>query len=312
MTTHTETLNPAQIQHLRQLLEERGWALRPAPHAHYAATGPGLQIVAYTSGKCLIQGKGTRDFLEYTLEPLILQNATLGYEELHHPETYQEHIGVDESGKGDFFGPLVITAVHATSDAIRTLLQIGVKDSKRLTSERATDALYKNILATPGITHETIELAPAKYNQLQRQMRTVNQVLGWGHATVARELLARFPGCRRAVFDQFARDTRLILRYLGTAAQGRDIVQRHKAEQDPVVAAASIIARRTFLKAIAKLSQQAGEKIPLGASAQVKATAQRLLQKLGRERLATLVKTHFKTWNELHQATLHLTDSKPQ
>lgn len=295
----TTTLTPQQAQKLEHILQERGWTFRDVPHSRFAASGPQVQVVVYNSGKCVVQGKGTRDFVEYTLEPVILERAQLGYEQVLNPEIYEEHIGVDESGKGDFFGPLVITGVHAKGEAIHKLIETGVKDSKRISSDKVLDELAKTIRAIPGVTEKTLVLQPTKYNELQKKMGTVNQVLGWAHATVAKDLFEQHPQCKRVVFDQFARDDRVILRYLGPHAEGREVVQRHRAEQDPVVAAASILARRTFLKNLALMSRGVGEQIPLGASATVKLTAARLLEKYGSEHLSRMVKTHFKTWAEL-------------
>ena len=301
MTCYTTALSRQQMEKLRGILHERGWEERPVPHALFAASGPKVQVVAYESGKCVVQGNGTAEFVEFTLEPLVLERAELGYEAQLRPEVYAEHIGVDESGKGDFFGPLVIAGVHATQGGVHELVEMGVRDSKKITSERVLEDFYKKISGSNAVTREVIVLAPEKYNELQRRMRTVNEVLGWAHATVAKKLLERFPQCRRAVFDQFAKSPRTILKYLGEAARGVDVVQRHRAEEDPVVAAASIVARRFFLKSLAEMSQQTGEKIPPGASAEVKETARKLLKKIGQQRLSGMVKTHFKTWQELDE-----------
>lgn len=281
------------------MLESRGFEFRAVPHARFAAGKDRVQVVAYESGKCVIQGKGLKEFVEFVLEPEITGQARLGYDEVHHPERYGEHIGVDESGKGDFFGPLVVAGVHATEEAIRALIEAGVKDSKTVSSGRRITELATAIRRVRGVDIEVIVMGNARYNELQRKMRTVNEVLGWGHGRVIENLLERHPECPRAVSDQFARTEWTIRRHLGARGRAIQLDQMHKAEADPVVAAASIVARHRFEEAIRAMSVELGVKVPFGASAQVKEVARELVRTHGEERVAGLVKTHFKTWAEV-------------
>jgi ribonuclease HIII len=297
-SSFTFSLDQAQTANLRKLLDKRGFFFREVPHALFAATDSRIQVVAYESGKCVIQGKNARDFVEFTLEPEILGEARLGYETLHHPERYTPHIGVDESGKGDFFGPLVIAGVFATAEAIAGFEALGVRDSKSIGSDQKIFDIAANLKKTPGVEVEIIAIGPPKYNTMQRTMGSVNEVLAWGHATVIENLLARCP-CDRAVADQFARTESTIRRHLKTRGRAIRLEQRHKAESDPVVAAASILARARFVQALRQLGLEAGRKILPGASAQVKELARTLLAEKGNPFVARMVKTHFKTWREI-------------
>jgi ribonuclease HIII len=126
ITTHTEKLTADQAARLRLLLAERGFEFMEKPYCLYAASKPGLAVLVYEKGpKVVVQGKGTAGFITDLLEPEILGEAKLGYEEILQPEMYQPHIGVDESGKGDFFGPLVIAGVFVDGDVARRLREIG-------------------------------------------------------------------------------------------------------------------------------------------------------------------------------------------
>jgi len=296
--SYTVELNADQAEVLRAAVRRRGFEFREVPHALFAAAGPKVQVVAYRSGKCVVQGKGTEEFVQFVLEPEVTGLAMLGYEKVHNPRAYESHIGVDESGKGDFFGPLVTAGVYADDAAIELLVAAGVRDSKSVTSDKRVAELAELIGGTSGVRAEVIAISPVKYNELQGKMRTVNEVLGWAHAKVIENMLGRVT-CARAVSDQFARTEWTIRKHLGPRGRAIELEQRHKAESDPVVAAASIIARDRFVKAMDAIGKDLGEKIPLGASAAVKALAVRLVRRHGAEVVARVVKTHFKTWGEV-------------
>ncbi len=296
--SYTIELSQAQAEALRAAVAAKGFDFREVPHALFAAAGPKVQVVAYRSGKCVVQGKGTEEFVQFVLEPEVTGEARLGYEKIHDPRAYEPHIGVDESGKGDFFGPLVTAGVFADAGAIEALVAAGVRDSKSVTSDKRVAELAEVILKTPGIQVEVIAPSVAKYNELQQKMRTVNELLGWAHAKVIENLLGRVV-CRRAVSDQFARTEWTIRKHLGPKGKAIELEQRHKAESDPVVAAASIIARDRFVKALEGMGKDLGERILPGASAQVKALAVRLVKRHGADTVSRFVKTHFKTWAEV-------------
>ena len=299
--TYTTSLTSEQITKLKTLLKERDFEFKETPYAHFSASKSKVQLTAYQSGKLVVQGKEAKDFIEFTLEPEILGEAKLGYEQYHNPEYFIPHIGVDESGKGDFFGPLVIVGAYANEEAIRALLELGVRDSKTITSDKKCSQLAEEIKKTRGVRYEVIAILPEKYNQLQKKMGSVNEVLGWGHAKVIENLLETTP-CQRAVCDQFARTEWTIKKYLGKLGKTIHVHQQHKAESDPVVAAASILARSTFVNWLQNKGRELNLTIPLGASSRVKQVAAELIEKLGPDKVAKLVKTHFKTWNEINHS----------
>src|ERR1039458_7976986 len=112
LTIHTCKLADEQASALLAALQARNWKPREVPYARFAFESDKTNIVFYESGKLVVQGKGTAEFVEFVLEPEILKQAKLGYETVLNPDMLLPRIGVDESGKGDFFGPLCIAGVY--------------------------------------------------------------------------------------------------------------------------------------------------------------------------------------------------------
>jgi ribonuclease HIII len=212
---------------------------------------------------------------------------------------FQPHLGIDESGKGDFFGPLVIAGVFVDGDLPRRLLDLGVKDSKLITSDKKAHEMADAIKDCITLDRfNVIVLSPEKYNDLYVKFRNLNALLAWGHATVIENLLTRWPNCPRALSDKFAHES-LIQRALKAHGQKIILQQRTKAESDIAVAAASILARAAFLDRLNWLGDKVGVTLPKGASAQVKAAAKEIVKKSGPDRLKSVCKFHFKTYREV-------------
>lgn len=201
-----------------------------------------------------------------------------------------ERIGIDESGKGDYFGPLVIAAVFVDATTQGELALMAVRDSKKLSDGRILEMALDIRAICP---HSLIAIGPPKYNELYAKIKNLNRLLAWGHAKALENLLGRV-SCERAISDQFG-DTQLILNAL--QEKGRRIVleQRTKAESDLAVAAASIVARAEFLMRLKRLSDEVGTTLPKGASPAVELAAKMVVKKHGQERLSTVAKLHFKT-----------------
>lgn len=304
LTSHTQTLTAAQAEKLRALLSERGFDFMTKPYCLYAATKPKVNVLVYEKGpKVLVQGKGTADFVMNLLEPEILGEAQLGYEEVHQPEMFQPHIGVDESGKGDFFGPLVIAGVYVDGDAVRRLRDLGAVDSKRIGSDERIAKLAAEIRQVRGVVWEVIAIHPERYNQLYDKFGNLNRLLAWGHARVIENLLERVPDCPRAISDQFANPA-VLQRALQERGRGIELVQRTKAESDPAVAAASILAREAFVGWLKAQRVRYGVECPKGVSESVKQSARKLVEDYGVEILQVLCKTHFRTSDEIKNSHL--------
>src|SRR6266404_3515161 len=217
-TSYTCLLDADKIPQLKRDLQARGFDFREVPYAHFGAMSDSekVNVAVYTSGKLVIQGKGTSDFI----------------------------------------GPLVIAGAFLNEAAARNMMEIGVRDSKLIKSDARIAEVAKQIRGTPGCVTDVVAIGPEKYNELHARMRNVNDILGWGHARVIENLLARVDS-PKAISDQFG-NKRIIEKALMERGRKIQLVQRHKAESDLAVAAASIIAREGFVMRLRKLSKEYG------------------------------------------------------
>jgi ribonuclease HIII len=292
-------LTDAQALALNAALLARDWKPRTVPYARFAYESDKCNVVFYESGKLVVQGRGTQEFIEFVLEPEILKEVKLGYETVLNPDLLLPRFGVDESGKGDFFGPLCIAGVYVNESVIQAWKDRGIRDSKNISSDKRIHELADLIRKTPGCVADNVTVGNEAYNRLYARMKSVNTLLAWGHARVIENLMGKRyqmnPPPVRAISDQFAASKAVIEKALMTEGRAIELVQRHKAEEDIAVAAASILARDEFVKGIAKLEQQFQMKFPKGASAAVDAAAKQFVDTRGAEELAKVSKLHFRT-----------------
>jgi len=301
-TSYTCQLPADKAAQFKADLEQRGFVFRDVPYAHFGAEhrGEKVSLAFYQSGKLVIQGKGTTDFIQFYLEPVLLGEARLGYEHILNPEMTAERIGVDESGKGDFFGPLVVAGVYLDADSAMAMHELGVKDSKQITSAKRISDLAKEIRT--GTKWDVLPIGNEAYNRLQAKMGNVNNLLGWGHARVIENMLAKVPGATKAISDQFGNKV-IIQRALMERGKKIELVQRHKAESDLAVAAASILARDEFVNRLRALGKTAGMALPKGASQAVITAGIEFVRKHGADALGKVAKTHFRTTQKVLQGT---------
>src|SRR6202008_2931004 len=136
LTIHTAKLTDAQATALESYLRANDYKFREVPYARFAGEKEKTNVVFYESGKLVVQGKGTQEFVEFVLEPEILHEARLGYETVLNPELLLPRLGVDESGKGDFFGPLCVAGVYVNETVIKAWENSGIRDSKNISSDQ--------------------------------------------------------------------------------------------------------------------------------------------------------------------------------
>jgi ribonuclease HIII len=295
VASYTSLLTPEQTNKLQSLLQELDFQFSPKPYTIFFAKKNKLSVAVYEKGpKVLVQGKGVDEFVQFELEPKVLGEARLGYEEVHSPEMFEPHLGVDESGKGDFFGPLVIAGVYVDRGIARKLIDAGIQDSKRITSDARIRALADAIRTSSMGLFDVVLIGPAKYNELYETFGNLNKLLAWGHARVIENLLAKKPDCPRSLSDQFA-DARLIEQSVLRHGREIEIQQRPRAESDIAVAAASILARDSFINWLDRQGKKLGVHLERGVSPGVKAAAEKLVQARGPEILHQVAKVHFRT-----------------
>ena len=204
------------------------------------------------------------------------------------------HIGVDESGKGDFFGPLCIAGVLVDEKSEKLFADLGIKDSKKISDKKIIE-LEKSIRA--NAVHSIVAISNGRYNELYANIKNLNRLLAWGHARVI-ENICENNACDYALSDKFG-DESLIKSALMKNGRNIELKQMVRAESDIAVAAASILARATYVRKMAEMENVYGIKFPKGCASQVKDAAKEFISKYGKDRLKEVCKTHFKTFNEV-------------
>ena len=299
LTSHTCKLTDAQATALKEWLQAHGYKFREVPYARFAAEKDKVNVVFYESGKLVLQGKGTQEFIEFVLEPEILKEARLGYETVLNPDLLLPRLGVDESGKGDFFGPLCIAGVYVNESVVTAWRDAGIRDSKNISSDRRIKELAERIRGTAGCVTTVVPIGNEAYNRLYQKMRSVNSLLAWGHARVIENLMGQRhrmnPAPLRAISDQFASNKETVAKALMPLGREIELVQKHRAEEDMAVAAASILARHEFVTRLANLEKQFEMKLPRGASAAVDAAAKEFIARQSVDQLPKVAKMHFRT-----------------
>ncbi|MEZ2658589.1 ribonuclease HIII [Aneurinibacillus aneurinilyticus] len=266
-----------------------------------------VSISLYHTGKILFQGKKAAEWCE-KVEVVINKkkesksNKPNDFKKLSDTEGKElvipvgiSRIGVDESGKGDFFGPLVTASFHIEDEEHENLiLNLGVKDSKKISDVKIKEIAKE--LRKLG-KYEIIIINPSKYNELWRSMGNVNKILAWAHARCIENMLNKV-NAEYAISDQFG-DEALIKNALFKEGKKVNLIQMHKAEQDVAVAAASILARDAFIQQLANLERKFGYTLAKGASTIVEQIGKNIVKKRGKEYLNDIAKIHFKTYDKI-------------
>ncbi len=294
---------------LARFAAERGWEVcreRAIQHGRQMKIGDGQNqatVTVYSTGKTLVQGRSSS--LTDELAAWCWTNLRGSVSRTEAPEGGRPpnpahacgipRIGIDESGKGDYFGPMVAAGVYVDRGSELVLVKMGVVDSKRLSDARIVKLAAAIRSECP---HSVVVIGPARYNQLYASMRNVNVMLAWAHARCLENVLTRVE-CGRAVSDQFG-DESYLTQALMERGRQIELEQHPRAEADVAVAAASILARDEFVRRLSALSQQAGIELPKGASdPRIVAVASEIASKGGREALANYAKLHFRTTESL-------------
>jgi ribonuclease HIII len=284
-------LTEDQMSRLFRWCDERCWSFYSVPYARFAFRGDQVGVVGYESGKVVVQGKKTESFVTDILEGEITRMPQLGYEEILHPDWFEPHAGMDESGKGDFFGPLVASCVIADGEHVRHWLKNNLKESKKTSGDAHILRLDKMIRETRGVVVHTAYATVKKYNELYEKFGNLNELLAWMHA-VAIDGALRQRRVPWGLLDQFSKRP-IVNKYLKT----KDFVlrQRTRAEDDPVVAAASVVARAVYIREMRTLGGRCGIPLAKGVNATVHDQGRQLLQTIGLDRLGEFAKMHFRT-----------------
>ena len=314
-TSFTYELTEDQQEILLGLMVNGNFRRREVPYSLYSIEGDHFNATLYEKQKhgkrkLCIQGSKAEDFVLFQLEPLVLGAATLGYEKELSPELFAPHAGSDESGKGDYFGPLVVCCAYTDETLSDEMAKLGVRDCKQMSDKAvlATGAKLRALLGPSGYT--VVKLGPAAYNRLYSKIKNINRMLAWAHGTAIEELLTKRQTCGRVVVDQFAPTEDTIRRALKERGKTAVVEQRHRAESDIAVAAASVIARELFLRSIADMTTEVfgpppadgspAPKVPAGSSdPRVRELAEEMVRRNGATWLMNHCKAHFQTTDKV-------------
>jgi ribonuclease HIII len=282
---------PAEHAALRQRLAAETFEFRTVPHAVFSVKGSEIVATLYRSGKLVVQGRDPELFVER----FVAGAASAAPKKADKKPVEAARgpiVGSDECGKGDWFGPLVVVAVRLSPEDAKRISGSGVCDSKRLSDETA---LRMGAALRGLVPHAVERLDPPDYNRVYGREGALNELLASLHVRAIRAV-AR-PG-DRVLVDQFSRQD-LIGPHL--ADLGVDFQQRPRAESDPAVAAASVIAREEFLRAMQELSEQWVVDLHKGAGSPVDRAGVEFVRLHGFEQLSKVAKLHFKNTEKVRQ-----------
>ena len=276
----------ALLEDLRAHLRKGGFALDSRPHALLFGQRPGVSVTAYATGKLLVTGAQAEEYAG-VLAGLGLARAQPAAAA---QAAFAPHVGSDESGKGDYFGPLVVASVFVPDEATAALLaEKGVRDSKLVGD---ADAGPLASLVRARCPHAVRALAPPRYNEVYERFGNLNHLLASMHAECIESALEK-AGAVPVVVDQFAYPD-VLARHLGERAREVEVRQSVRAESETVaVAAASLVARAEFLAGLRALEVRHGVRLPKGAGPPVMKAARDVVARGGARLLREVAKTHF-------------------
>jgi len=290
----------SNIQAFRELIQSKRWTIvseKEVQSGYQLVVTDGatrISINLYSTDKALIQG---------TANPLQNELTSWWYERnasSTRNAAGRTRIGLDESGKGDYFGPLVIGAIYVDEQTEPRLISLGVRDSKLLPDNRIL-ALAEEIKTLCPCSGVVIE--PERYNEVYNKIHNLNLLLARAHAHALESLLEKV-SCDLAIADQFGNES-LLVNALQEKGRKIKLEQRPRAEEDTAVAAASILARAKFVQQMEQLSQRVGKTLPKGAwNPSIVTIGREIVAQYGQSTLAEVAKLHFKTTETILQGQL--------
>ncbi len=279
--TLTFTLNDSQVDEFYKYFQSLGTLTSNTnSYVQWSFKGSNWTAVMYTSGKLVVQTPDV-DFADEINGRVVSQDV------------FKPHIGSDEVGKGDYFGPLVVCACYINENSLKKVKDYGIMDSKNLTDEKMMDIGEKLI---EDLEYEVKIIDPRKYAKLNEEFKNVSIILSKAHVEAISKLFERVgDDVEFVVVDQFSKSQR---RLNDEYSLSVPLKQFHHAESDVAVAAASIIARYFFLLEFQKMKETYNVKFPLGATHVIK-FGKSFYKKHGMEGLRDVAKVSFRTTEKI-------------
>ncbi len=295
MNTFSIKITSVRAENLKEILKNKGCKFDSIQYAIWRAKSNDFQVIFYNSGKLLIQGKNIDNILNEL--NIIPKEQKIETSDLM--KDCELYIGTDESGKGDFFGPLVIAGVQVNSEIKKFFEELGIKDSKKLDDKKIKQLAVQ--IKNKSV-YSVIVINPLKYNELYSKFNNLNKLLAWGHARAIENILEKNP-CENALADKFGDET-LIKNALMTKGRNINLKQTVRAEADIAVAAASILARAEFVNRIEEMEEKFMLPFSKGVSSKIVEQAKKFIQEYSYNRLSEVAKMHFKTVNDIHLSNI--------
>lgn len=291
---------------------EKYMPLKTPPYAIFQVKNYDTTITLYESGKIMFQGLSADIESSLWIEQERIKNNryidVTGKEKKtsnnkKEPVTYSKYhnmatIGSDEVGTGDYFGPIVVSATYVSKENIGFLMDLGVRDSKKITDEKIIEIAPAIIKKIPYVTYI---LDNDSYNKLPLENRNMNKIKAILHNKVLVSLLKKDTFDYQAiVIDQFVYPKKFYEHISDAKEKINNVTFMTKAEDQVLsVACASIISRYVFLKEIKKISLEIGTPVILGASDKVDLLAKKILDSKGEDYLKHYVKWNFKNTEKI-------------
>ena len=279
---------------LKLKLVDAGYFMSVVQNSLWKASKNGINITCYASLKILVQGKNCDSFVSEYFKGFSAQTK-LGISENDFSHNFDLWIGTDESGKGDYIGPLVTAGVMVKKEQAEFLSGLNIKDSKKLTDKFILEVANK---IKQNCLFSVVTINPEKYNELYAKFGNLNKLLAWAHARAIENILEKAPECQNAISDKFG-DESLIKNALQKNGKKINLIQRPKAESDIAVACASVLAREEFVKRTKTLSNVYGIDFAKGGGDVPTKQAAEFVQKFGKDKLKLVAKLHFKNTQAL-------------
>lgn len=299
--TFSVKFSTPKIMEIKFILENQGFSFSDQQYSFFKAQKSNVTVIPYNKGKLVIQGPDSEIYYNLLLENHLINVAQIAVKKTidEKIDINEEGIGIDESGKGDFFGPLVVCACYVNEKNGKILTEYNIRDSKKISKKKIIE--YANIIKSI-CEFEVVEIGPEKYNKLYDGFNNLNKMLAWAHSRSAENLLIKLEKkgieCQSVISDQFA-GKQVLESFLMEKTKKINFKQFHKAERVMSVAAASIVARDHFVQKMEFMSRKFGIEFPLGCSDITKYTAREFVNNNGIEMLASVCKKHFKTYQQV-------------
>lgn len=294
MGTYSLKFDTSLIEHYKDVFKKEEGEFSYPQYTFFSFKNKNWQVTFYRSAKLLIQGKNP----EYIMEKYFnLKNDNSCFSDNNGDLAPYPHIGSDESGKGDFFGPLCAAGCYLEEASAKELKQMGVMDSKKLDDKKILK-LADEIRKIAAVSF--IVIRNKRYNELYFEYKNLNKLLTKAHIRIIKNLIEK-TNANHAVLDKFA-DEKVVNSFLEEKGKKINLIQREKAEQDTAVAAASIIARAEYVKKMEELKEKYNFIFPKGAGDIVLQAGKDFIKKYGINELENVSKTHFKTYQIVRNA----------